>query len=166
MLIVVPAALIPFTSVLDVMRQATGKQSYGDAAYYSQVGGFLGGIAAGITGAMDYLTIESHTEVKRTANMHALLNIGALALTGASLLRRRQHPQRDGGAMLMSGIAAAGILVSGWFGARLVYEHGVRAPGVSPIADKPELKLPGDGAIHDAFMRQERYVPASGPMLR
>lgn len=163
MLIVAPAALIPFGFILDAMHRSSGKDTYADAAYYSMVGGVVGGLAAGAAGALDYLTIEPETEVKRTANVHAMLNVGALALTAANLLSRRNTRHHRGGSLAMSAIAAAGVLVSGWFGGHLVYEHGVRVKGVSPVAGAPELKPPGDEALERAMLAEEKLAPAGGP---
>src|SRR4028118_434600 len=85
-LIVVPAGLLPFSFVMDAMNLATGRKSYADAAYYTMIGGLLGGLAAGTAGAIDYLAIPVESNTKRTANMHAVLNITALGLTGLNLL--------------------------------------------------------------------------------
>jgi uncharacterized membrane protein len=166
MLIVAPAALIPFGFILDAMHRRSGKASYSDAAYYSLVGGVVGGLAAGAAGAMDYLAIEPQTGVKQTANVHAALNIGALALTAANVLARRNTRHHRGGSLAMSAIAAAGVLVSGWFGGRLVYEHGMRVEGVSPVSGAPELKMPGDEMLQQAMLKEESLASAAGPLLR
>lgn len=166
MLIVAPAALIPFGLILDVMHKVSGKQSHADAAYYSKVGGLVGGLAAGAAGAMDYLTIEPQTEVKQTANVHALLNIGALILTGINLMRARSATHQPSESIALSGLATAGVMISGWYGARMVYEQGVRVKGVSPIESKPEAKLPADDMIHDAFVQPEKRMPSSGPVIQ
>lgn len=162
MLIVAPAALIPFGFILDAIHRSTGKESYSDAAYYSLVGGLLGGLAAGAAGAMDYMTIKPETEVKRTANVHALLNSGALALTAANLVARRNKPAHRGGSLALSALAAAGVMVSGWFGGRLVYEQGMRVKGVSPVADAPEARLPGDEIVEQAFIESEKIMAPTG----
>ena len=166
MLIVAPAALIPFAFILDAMHGATSNSSYSNAAYFSLVGGLVGGVAAATAGAMDYLMIESDTDVKRTANMHAILNGGALALTAANVAMRKNQPAHTGGSLALSAIAAVGVLVSGWFGGRLVYEQGMRVKGVSPVGDATEAKLPGDEYIEHAFAAPEQYLPSSGPALR
>lgn len=165
MLIVAPAALIPFGFILDAMHRSSGKESYANAAYYSLVGGLLGGLAAGAAGAMDYLTIEPETDVKRTANVHAMLNGGALVLTAANVAARRNTPDHAGGSLIASALAAAGVLISGWFGGRLVYEQGMRVKGVSPVESAPELKAPGDAVIEQAMKREEQVVTARGPYL-
>lgn len=166
MLIVVPAALIPFGFVLDAMYRKTGDESYANAAYYSLVGGLAGGVAAGVAGAMDYLTIQRGSEVKRTANTHALLNIGALAATAANVAGRKNIPDHQGGSLALSAAAALGVLVSSWFGGKLVYEQGMRVEGVDPVGNAPEAKLPGDDFIVKAMDASERLVTTSGPMTR
>jgi uncharacterized membrane protein len=166
MLIVAPAALIPFGFILDAMHRSTDNDDYANAAYYSLVGGLVGGIAAGAAGAMDYMAIRSETEVKRTANTHAMLNGGALALTAANVALRKNRPAHAGGSLALSALAAAGVLISGWFGGKLVYEQGMRVKGVSPVEDAPEAKLPGDEYIEHAFAAPEKYLPSGGPAMR
>jgi uncharacterized membrane protein len=165
MLVVAPAALIPFGLVMDVMYRSTGKESYANAAYYSLMGGLIGGLAAGVAGAMDYLTIESETEVKRTANVHAALNASALALTSANLISRKNKKDHRGGSIILSALSALGVLISGWFGGRMVYEQGMRVKGVSPVEHAPQLKAPGDEAAQRAMLKAEQMASAKGPVL-
>ena len=166
MLIVAPAALIPFGFILDAMHRATDNDDYANAAFYSLTGGLIGGLAAGVAGAMDYLEIDNETEVKQTANVHAMLNGGALAVTAANLALRRNGYKHTGGSLALSAIAAIGVVVSGWFGGRMVYEQGMRVKGVSPVEHAPEAKmLPGDERVENALHDVERYAPSSGPML-
>jgi uncharacterized membrane protein len=166
MLIVAPAALIPFGFILDAMHRSTQKDSYSNAAYYSLTGGLVGGFAAATAGVMDYLTIQRETDVKRTANMHALLNGGALALTAANVLMRKNEPAHTGGSLALSAIAAVGVLVSGWFGGRMVYEQGMRVKGVSPVEHAPEMVLPGSDRTERAMLAMEQVVPQAGPQIR
>jgi uncharacterized membrane protein len=168
MLIVVPAALIPFGFILDAMARSTDKDDYANAAFYSLMGGLIGGLAAGVAGAMDYMAIESETDVKRTANVHAMLNGGALALTAANVAMRRNEYKHGGtGATLaMGAIAALGVLVSGWFGGKMVYEQGMRVKGVSPVEEVSDVKmLPGDERVEQAMHKVERYAPSAGPTM-
>jgi uncharacterized membrane protein len=166
MLIVAPAALIPFGFILDAMHSATQKDSYSNAAYYSLTGGLVGGLAAATAGVMDYLAVQPETDVKRTANMHALLNSGALALTATNVLMRKNKPAHTGGSLALSAIAAVGVLVSGWFGGRLVYEQGMRVRGVSPVEHAPEMVLPGSDRAERAMLAMEQVVPQAGPQIR
>jgi uncharacterized membrane protein len=70
MLIGAPAALIPFGFILDAIHRATDDDEYANAAFHS----LTGGLAAGVAGAMDYLEIDSGTEVEQKGNVHAMLN--------------------------------------------------------------------------------------------
>ena len=65
--------------------------------------------------------------------MHAMLNGAAMAVTAANLLMRRNKPHHAGGSLALSALAAVGVMVSGWFGGRLVYEQGMRVRGASPV---------------------------------
>ena len=62
-------------------------------------------------------------------------------------------------------LATLGVLVSGWFGARMVYDQGVRVQGVSPIEGAPEAKLPGDERVERALLGVDYLAPGSGPTL-
>jgi uncharacterized membrane protein len=165
MLVVAPAALLPFGLILDAMHKATDNDDYANAAYYSLVGGLVGGAAAAVAGAMDYLTIERGTDVKRTANLHAMLNSGAIAATVANVAMRRTGYKHTGGSLALSAVAALGVIVSGWFGGRLVYEQGMRVKGASPVEHERELKMPADEKISHAMLGAEKYVPSAGPVV-
>jgi hypothetical protein len=59
-----------------------------------------------------------------------------------------------------------GVLVSGWFGGKMVYEHGMRVKGVSPVEVVPDVKvLPADESVEHAMHKVEQYAPAAGPAL-
>ncbi|HEX8915138.1 MAG TPA: DUF2231 domain-containing protein [Humisphaera sp.] len=176
-LITVPAGLLPFSLAMDVMKRASGGRSeFGDAAYYTLVGGVAGGLAAAAAGLADYLKLPKHgpanAKLARTANAHAMLNAGAMALYGLNLLLRRRD-RADGGdgstavPVAMSAVGTAALSVSAWYGAHLVYEHGVRVRGPDPLAKAPEIKPPGDERAAAALDRAaEAVVPAGGPELR
>ena len=168
-LVVLPAGLLPFSAALDAMNLMTGEKSYADAAYYTMVGGLVGGLAAGAAGAVDYLAIPPESETKRTGNLHALLNVGALGLVGLNLLLRRGKNKRTVGAIpaLLSLAAAGGVIASSWYGGKMSYEQGMRVRGVSEVENAPELKLPGDEHIEQAFERLEQAIaPIGGPATK
>lgn len=165
-LIAAPSALLPFAAVLDLMHRASGDQRYNQAAYFSLVGGLMGGAAAATAGIMDYLTIASGTEVKRTANTHAVLNSAVMGITAANVLLRRGQPQHRRSSLMLSSVAALGVIVSGWFGGKMVYEQGMRVQGVSPVAGAPGAALPGSAAMQAALQAAERAAPSGGPQSR
>ena len=163
-LISAPSALLPFSLVMDLMYDMTGDESYADAAYYSMMGGYLGGAAAGLAGAGDYADIPPESHTKQIANLHASLNIGIMGLYSLNLLMRRDRRPRTGKLpMLLSAVGTAGLFISAWYGGHMVYEHGMRVKGVSPVADGPEMKLPGDKQIERPFSMLEEVAPVDGP---
>lgn len=156
-LVLFPGGLLPFSFAMDVMHAATGDRRYADAAYLTMVGGVAGGLAAGAAGAVDYYSIPERTAVKRTANLHASMNIGIMALYGVNLLARRGG--RNGWLpTLLSGIGAGGLIVSAWYGAKMSYDQGMRVKGVDPVAHAKDLTIPGDDKIHEAFERLEDAI--------
>jgi uncharacterized membrane protein len=151
-LILLPAGLLPYSFVMDVLHQATGKQSYADAAYHTMWGGVLGGLAAGAAGAVDYFSIDEDSPTKDIANLHAGLNVGMMALYGLNLFARRGNSHRPGlFATVLNGVATAGLLISAWYGAHMVYEHGLRVAGVDELSDATDIAPPGDRKIRETL---------------
>jgi uncharacterized membrane protein len=172
LLIVAPAALIPLGFVFDALHRATGKDAYAKAAYASLAGGLIGGTAAAVAGARDYLEIESDTEVKRSANVHAMLNGGVMAVTAANLALRSTQT-KSGGPLLLSALGALGIAASALFGVRTAHEQDeqtVQAYDADPATTHTEaargVEAPQpDSLIGKAMQRVERYAPSFGPTL-
>ena len=154
MLIVAPAALLPFTFVMDVLFRRTRKTAYKDAAYFALIGGVAGGAVAGATGAMDYLELPAGSTEKEVASVHAALNVGLIAASSANLLlRARGEDAHSSLPFALGALGALGVLISGWYGGHLVYEHGVRVKGRDILAAAPEARLPGDAAMAHATRR-------------
>ena len=160
-LILAPGGLLPFSFLMDVMHRATGEQSYADASYHTIWGGFLGGLAAGAAGAVDYFSIPEESRSKRTANVHAGLNSAIIGLYAVNLAMRRRGESPSMVATVLSGIGTAGLLVSAWYGGHMVYEEGMRVKGVDPIEAARELKAPADDAVSETFEKtlSDPYVP-------
>jgi uncharacterized membrane protein len=165
-LISLPLGLLPFACVMDLMYARTEKEEYANAAYYSVIGGLLGGLAAGAAGAVDYLALKNDQPAKRAANMHAILNIGALGLWAMNLGMRSRKQRSSPSAAAMSVIGTIGLVISGWFGGYLVYNKGMRVKGVDPLEEERELRLPGDEKLHDALHGMEHLVGREGLVYR
>lgn len=90
----------------------------------------VGGIAAALTGILDFLRIGRVR--KRTAGWaHLILNVTALVLAAVNLVWRWKNPIA---AILPWGIALSAIVasvlgVSGWYGGELVYRHKISVIG-------------------------------------
>jgi uncharacterized membrane protein len=166
-LIAAPVGLLSFNLILDVAYVLGGSSSVAKASYYSLVGGFAGGLLAAVTGAMDYFSIPGNTPAKRTANLHGVLNLGLLALSGVNLASRRGKAAPSGKAQaLLSAAGAATLLLSSWYGGSLIYEHGLRVQGIDPIANARDLRPPGDRAVETALKRLEDAAMPSARAAR
>jgi uncharacterized membrane protein len=160
-LIAFPAGLLPTSCVLDLLYAATGDRSYADAAYYTLVGGYAGGLAAGAAGAADYFTIPPDSESKKVANVHAGLNIGVMGLYTLNLLTRATDRRPGPLSVLLSLLGTAGLVVSQWYGGDLVYKLGMRVKPAMKGDQPPEWKLPGDEKVQHAMEEfQDRLVGA------
>jgi uncharacterized membrane protein len=143
-LIVMPAGLLPFSLLLDAFHAKTRDQSYADAAYYTMMGGFVGGIVAGAAGAVDYNTIPADSKAKQIGRLHGMMNVGLLALTGLNLWMRRRRHSPGALPIVLSLVGTAGLTVSAWYGGHLVYHHGMRVRGTELAGAPEDSKLPGD----------------------
>jgi uncharacterized membrane protein len=165
--IVLPAGLMPFSFAMDLLYLATGRRTFRDAAYWSLAGGVAGGAAAGATGAMDYLTIPAGSPEKRTANIHAGINLALIAGAVVNLaLRTGGADARSRLPLALSTVAALGVVVSGWYGGHLVYEHGLRVRGRSLIERAPQARVQGDARLERGFETVDRWMTARGPVTR
>lgn len=157
-----PLGLLPFSLAMDVMHAVTGKRAYAESACHSLLAGYAGAWAAGAAGVADYLELPSGSHSKGIANLHAGLNLCLLGLTTVNLaVRRREHAGPL--PLLLSSVGTAVLFTSAWYGGHLVFEHGVRVKGRSPVANAPEAKLPGDEKIVAAFSAASEIAPEKGP---
>jgi len=166
-LVGLPIGMLSLGWAMDAMYEVTGDRSYADAAYYAIVGGCTTALAAGAAGAVDYLDIPADSQSKKTANLHVLLNLGVLGLWGLNLLaRKRRTPPSGGLGFLLSTLGTAGLVVSQWYGGKLVYDLGMRVKPAMEGGQSGELKAPGDRQLQRAFERLEKKVaPAGGPQM-
>ena len=160
-LVTLPTGLMPFSLAMDVMHLVTRRKGFADAAYSSLVGG----LAAAVAGATDYLAIPNKIPAKRIANTHAILNIGLMAVQTLNLLARRKKPSTFFGTLL-NAAANAGLWVSAWYGGDLVYQHGIRVQKAQPLEEVPTTKLKNDDAIAERLDQWAQSMPESGPIVQ
>lgn len=156
MLVVAPAALLPFAFAMDLLFRRTRRSAYRDAAYLALMGGVAGGAAAAATGAMDYRELPAGSREKQVATVHAALNVGLLGASAANLVLRTRG--EDAGGRLpfaLGAIGALGVFVSSWFGGHLVFELGVRVKGHDQHALERQRR--------DAAMADQDVAPWQGP---
>jgi uncharacterized membrane protein/nitrite reductase/ring-hydroxylating ferredoxin subunit len=89
--------------------------------------GILAGLVAAIPGFIDYLTtVPPESSAKKRTTKHALFNVTALLLFGASFLLRGGADVAPGAFLLaleLAGIAC--LAVGGWMGGTLVYRNEI-----------------------------------------
>jgi uncharacterized membrane protein len=129
MLIPFPFALWTTGVALDVLFAVRDMNH--DVSYYFLLVGCVAALVAAVPGAIDYLgAIPAGTAAKRTGLRHGLLNVTALALFAASLFLRPEKGVMSYSAYAAEGLAFLILMVSGWLGGTLVYDHKVGVPDV------------------------------------
>jgi uncharacterized membrane protein len=137
MLIPFPIALWVFSLVADVIYLWRGNPAWRDwVAFYTLLGGIVGGALAAVPGLIDWLSLKD-PEVVKIANWHARLNVIALLIFVASFYLRTTGGSRLLGGnytvpVLLSVVGVILIAISGWLGGELVFKHGV---AVNPQSD-------------------------------
>jgi uncharacterized membrane protein len=131
MLIPFPIGLWVFSLAADLTYRVGADPLWLSIAYWTMVGGTIGAVIAAVPGLIDFMSLEDRTAI-RIATVHMTLNIVILLLFVANLgLRTRGWPP-TGVPFVLSVIAVALLLVSGWLGWELIYRQGV---AVSPTIE-------------------------------
>jgi uncharacterized membrane protein len=126
MLVTIPIGLWIFSLVCDfVAMRSAAPDTWAAASFYAMVGGILGALAAALPGLVDLLSLR-RTPVLPTAVKHMVLNITIVALYVVNAwMRSDAITAAPGTPLLLSLVAIAMLLVSGWLGGKMVYEAGV-----------------------------------------
>lgn len=129
MLIVFPVGLFIFSLICDLISLVSIDPTvWAVVAFFSMVGGFVGGLAAAIPGFIDFLSITD-PRVRKIAVTHMALNLVAITLYAVNIWLRIQATGVTITPLVLSLVSVALLGVSGWLGGSMVYKHGV---GVNP----------------------------------
>jgi uncharacterized membrane protein len=128
-LIVFPLGLLGGSVAFDVVRIVTHGGEWANIAFWMIAAGLIGGVVAAVFGLIDWLALPSHTRAKSVGLLHAIVNVGALALFFISWLMRLDARSTgvDQG-LTPFVISLVGLLlavVAGWLGGELVERMGV-----------------------------------------
>ncbi len=137
MLVGLPIGLWVFALVCDVMRAATGNSVWQTVAIYCIAGGIVGALVAAVPGLIDYFSIDE-AAMKRIANFHLVLNLGAVVIFAINLWIRFRLPAESYLPLAMSIVGVAAIGVGGWLGGEMVYVKGMAVEAVEKLAKKVE----------------------------
>jgi uncharacterized membrane protein len=127
MLIPFPIGLWVFSFVCDLIFVfGSSAPIWKTVALYTMIGGLIGALAAAIPGFIDLLSLPSGS--RRTAILHMSINLMVVVLFAVNIgLRLRSGDIGVGWSVpvLLSLVAIALLLVSGYLGGKLVFEEGV-----------------------------------------
>jgi len=130
MLIPFPIALFVFSFVADLIFLWRGNPIWKDyIAFYTMLGGIIGGAAAAIPGLIDWATLTDRATV-RVANWHARVNVVTFLIFIANFYLRTSSgstwiPNMPMLPVVLSAVGVIGLGVAGWLGGQLVFAHGV-----------------------------------------
>lgn len=121
MLIVFPLGVLGMSFFFDVIALVTGNEALLRAAFYMIAAGILSGLIAAVFGLIDFLGIPASTRARRVGMLHGVGNVIVVVLFAASWFLRRDEPATPPMlAIIISGVAVALALVTGWLGGELV----------------------------------------------
>jgi uncharacterized membrane protein len=116
--------------VLDIAsKSADNGGALARGAYWMIGVGVVGALVAALFGFLDFLAVPRRTRALKVALTHMLLNLTVVALFVASFIWRADRgatKETSTGLFVLSGVALALLLVSGWLGGKLAYHYGVR----------------------------------------
>jgi len=134
MLIPFPIGLWVFSFAADITYRVGGDPTWLTMAYWTMLAGTVGALVAAIPGLIDYLSLTDPYTV-RIGTIHLTLNLTIVGLFVANLVLRSLGHPADAVQFILSLVAIALLLVSGWFGWEMIYRGGV--------AVSPEIEIRG-----------------------
>ena len=137
MLVGFPIGLWVFALVCDVMRAAGGNNVWQTVAIYCIAAGIVGALVAAVPGLIDYFSIDE-AAMKRIANLHLAVNLGAVAIFAINLWLRFRLPAESYLPLGMSVVGVLAIGIGGWLGGEMVYVKGMAVEAVEKLAKKVE----------------------------
>jgi uncharacterized membrane protein len=123
MLVAIPIGLWIFSLLSDLVRVfGAAGDNWRILALYTLAGGIAGALLAAIPGLIDLLSLPA--PVKRTALIHMTINLAVVALYAVNLWLRLRGAE-EATVVWLSVIGIGFLVISGWLGGKMVYEHGV-----------------------------------------
>ena len=120
MLVAIPIGLWIFSLVCDLVHLSGALGANWDiVAMYTLAGGIAGALLAAVPGFIDMLSLSG--PIRRTALVHMSINLTVVALYTVNFWLRV-----GGSTLVWLSVLGLGLLVvSGWLGGKMVFEHGV-----------------------------------------
>ena len=118
------AAVMGFASIIGV-----AEKSAAHGWWLALVVGLIFTVPTALTGLADWLTIQSGTQLKRTATTHALAMVTATVLFLIAALvghKGYKHGAVDTGPYVLTLLGFLAMTAGGWLGGAITYVHGMR----------------------------------------
>lgn len=132
MLVPFPITLLVGAFVSDLVFLLTGDLFWPTVSFWLILSGLLTGVAAGIAGAVDFLTLELPRR-RVEGWVHAGGNILVIVLAFINLLLRWTNPVLAGPTLasgfILSAIVAATLVITAWYGGELSYRYMIGVIG-------------------------------------
>jgi uncharacterized membrane protein len=126
MLIVFPLGLLATSFFFDLIYLFAHVDGLAAASFWMIAAGIIGGLVAAVFGLVDWLAIPAGTRAKAVGMWHGGGNVVVVGIFAASWLLRRPSPAAPPVVtIVLSGVAVAIALVTGWLGGELVDRLGV-----------------------------------------
>jgi uncharacterized membrane protein len=140
MLVTLPIGLWVFSLVCDIVFASTGDGRWETTAYFTLGGGIVGALLAAVPGLLDFVGLHDPRE-RKVGVAHLGLNLAIVVLQAINFWLRGEPSTAPRVPMLLSVVAVAALLVSGWLGGQLVHVLGVTQPhhGEPGVIDKEHL---------------------------
>jgi uncharacterized membrane protein len=127
-MILIPAGAFTITFICDVMYILTGSALWWNATLPLLLIGVAGALLAAIPGFIDYFTVVPQHNAQRTATIHMVLNLAAVAVFAFNAWWRWQVVIEPTGVHLGFFFTVVGsllIAIAGWLGGPMVYEKQI-----------------------------------------
>ena len=125
-LIVFPLGLLATAVAFDIVGLVGGDAEWFRISFWMIAAGIIGGLLSAVFGLADWLAIPSGTRAQRIGLLHGVGNVVVVLLFIVSWFLRRPLPQNPPTlAFVLSFVAVALALITGWLGGELVVRLGV-----------------------------------------
>jgi uncharacterized membrane protein len=125
MLVVFPLGLLSTAVAFDIVGLVQGDAEWFRISFWMIAAGIIGGLLAAVSGLADLLAIPSGTRTQKIALLHSGGNVVVVLPFIVSWFLRRPVPENPPvGSFVLSFVAVALAVVTGWLGGELVYRLG------------------------------------------
>lgn len=129
MVVPYPFAFLSSAIAFDLAGLAKGDERLGQTANVLTKAGIVSALAAAVPGLIDYVQRVPAGEPRKTATLHMVSNLSALACFGAAAFMRGDRARPSNAVLALEAIGTGVLSLGGWLGGSLAYHHQI---GVVP----------------------------------